>query len=131
MSNKQVHVHLLPHGRQIKAKPGRSLMEALMDQSIFLRSDCGGKGVCKKCKVKVIAENGDSEFKKACKLIISEDISIEIPEASMLSSHIITKAAVFLPGSRYYHHCRIPLQHNQRQGAFITGREKSPGPVWG
>ncbi len=99
MSNKQVHVHLLPHGRQIKAKPGRSLMEALMDQSIFLRSDCGGKGVCKKCKVKVIAENGDSEFKKACKLIISEDISIEIPEASMLSSHIITKAAVFLPAA--------------------------------
>ncbi|MCD4720584.1 MAG: ASKHA domain-containing protein [Desulfobacula sp.] len=97
MSNKKCHIHLLPHGRQIEAKSGRSLMESLMDKSIFLRSDCGGKGVCKKCKVKVVAENGDIEFKKACKLIISEDISIEIPEISMLSSHIITKAAVSLP----------------------------------
>ncbi|MCK5837447.1 MAG: DUF4445 domain-containing protein, partial [Desulfobacula sp.] len=99
MSNKKYYIHLLPHGRQIEAKPGRSLIESLMDESIFLRSDCGGKGVCKKCKVKVIAENGEFEFKKACKLIISEDISIEIPETSMLSSHIISKAAASLPAA--------------------------------
>ncbi|MCK4767393.1 MAG: DUF4445 domain-containing protein [Desulfobacula sp.] len=97
MSNKQFYVHLLPHGRRIEARPERTLMESLMNKSIFLRSDCGGKGVCKKCQVKVVAENGDSEFKKACQLIISEDISIEIPESSMLSSHIISKAAVSLP----------------------------------
>ena len=97
MSNKKCNIHLLPHGRRIEARPGRSLMESLMNKSIFLRSDCGGKGVCKKCKVKIVAENGDIEFKKACKFIISEDISIEIPETSMLSSHIISKAAVSLP----------------------------------
>jgi len=97
MSNKNFHIRLLPHGRQIKAKPGRSLMEALMDQSIFLRSDCGGKGVCKKCQVKIIPKKGVPEFKEACNFIVSEDISIEIPEVSMLSSHIISKAPASLP----------------------------------
>ena len=74
-------------------------METFMDQSIFLRSDCGGKGVCKKCQVKIIPTKGNPEFKKACKFMISEDISIEIPEISMLSSHIISKAAISLPAA--------------------------------
>ena len=92
-------IRLLPHDRLIETRPGRTLMEALMNKSIFLRSDCGGKGVCKKCQVKIVAENGDIEVKKACQVIISEDISIEIPASSMLSSHIITKAGVSLPKS--------------------------------
>ncbi len=99
MSNKKCHIHLLPHGRQIEAMPGRSLIESLMDKSIFLRSDCGGKGVCKKCKVKFVAKNGDFEWKKACTFTIVKDITIEIPESSMLSSHIISKAPVSLPAT--------------------------------
>ncbi|WP_299983919.1 ASKHA domain-containing protein [Desulfobacula sp.] len=97
MSDNKFQIHLLPHGRKVEAKPGRSLMESLMDQSIFLRSDCGGKGVCKKCRIKVVAENGDLELKKACTLTILKDIAIEIPESSMLSSHIISKAPISLP----------------------------------
>ncbi|MBW2655499.1 MAG: hypothetical protein JRC91_11365, partial [Deltaproteobacteria bacterium] len=45
-------IRLLPHDRLIETRPGRTLMESLMNKSIFLRSDCGGKGVCKKCQVK-------------------------------------------------------------------------------
>jgi uncharacterized 2Fe-2S/4Fe-4S cluster protein (DUF4445 family) len=97
MSDNKYRINLLPHGRQIDVKPGISLMEALMEQSIFLRSDCGGKGVCKKCRVKIFPPNGNPEFKEACGFILSEDISIEIPESSMLSSHIITKAPASLP----------------------------------
>jgi uncharacterized 2Fe-2S/4Fe-4S cluster protein (DUF4445 family) len=70
-----------------------------MNKSIFLRSDCGGKGICKKCKVRVVAENNDFELKKACTLIITKDITIEIPESSMLSSHIISKPPVSLLSS--------------------------------
>ncbi len=97
MSNMKCHINLLPHGRQIEAKPGRSLIESLMDKSIFLRSDCGGKGVCKKCTLRVIAKNGNFELKKACTFTIHKDVSIEIPESSMLSSHIISKPPVSLP----------------------------------
>ncbi len=93
----QYHIQLHPHGRQINAKSGKSLMEALMDKSIFLRSDCGGKGTCGKCRVKRILTNGHHEMQNACTLTMSEDISIEIPESSLMSSHIISKAPLSFP----------------------------------
>ena len=72
-------------------------MEALIDQNIFLRSDCGGKGTCGKCRVEKKLENGDHEIINACTYTVSDDIKIEIPESSMLSSHIISKVPVSLP----------------------------------
>ncbi|MCK5100126.1 MAG: 2Fe-2S iron-sulfur cluster binding domain-containing protein, partial [Desulfobacteraceae bacterium] len=97
MLNKKYHISILPYGRSIAIKPGRSLMESLMDQSIFLRSDCGGKGICGKCAVNKISDNGDHEQVNSCTYMVSEDIKIEIPESSMMSSHIISKAPVSLP----------------------------------
>lgn len=91
------NIYLLPHGRKIHTKPGKSLMESLINQNIFLRSDCGGKGTCGKCRVKKNIENGDHEIINACTYTVSGDIKIEIPESSMLSSHIISKAPVSLP----------------------------------
>ncbi|MCF6246499.1 MAG: ASKHA domain-containing protein [Desulfobacula sp.] len=91
------HIHILPNGRQIPATPGRNLMESLMDQSVFLRSDCGGKGTCGKCRVKKKLENGNHEIINSCTYTVTEDIKIEIPESSMLSSHIISKAPASLP----------------------------------
>ena len=94
MSNKSHQIQLLPHGRRIQANSGRNLMELLVEQSIFLRSDCGGKGTCGKCRVNLVSADKDSESKKACVYTISDDVSIEIPESSLLSSHIISKAPV-------------------------------------
>jgi len=99
MSNEKISIHLLPHGRRIPARPGRSLMEILMEQSIFLRSDCGGKGSCGKCQVNIVSPGKDPESTKACTCNVSEDISIEIPESSLMSSHIISKAPVSIPES--------------------------------
>ncbi|MBW2659918.1 MAG: 2Fe-2S iron-sulfur cluster binding domain-containing protein, partial [Deltaproteobacteria bacterium] len=79
MSNTH-HIQLLPHGRQITAKSGRSLMETLVDHSIFLRSDCGGRGSCGKCKVNRVTLNGSSESVTSCTLEVTEDLKIEIPE---------------------------------------------------
>ena len=95
----QIHIRILPHGRKITAAPGKSLMEVLMNERIFLRSDCGGKGTCGKCRVKRILSNGHHEMQLACTLKISEDISIEIPESSLSVSHIINKAPLFFPAS--------------------------------
>ena len=97
MKNKKVHIQLLPGNRRIPADPGTSLMESLMNKSIFLRSDCGGKGVCKKCRVEVILGNDEPQIKEACRIVVSNDLSIRIPETSMSSAHVITKAAVSLP----------------------------------
>ncbi len=91
------NIQILPDGRKFSAKSGKSLMEALMEQNIFLRSDCGGKGICGKCRVKKVLSNGEHEMINSCQFIVSEDIKIEIPEKAMLSSHIITKAPVSFP----------------------------------
>ncbi len=96
MSDK-CHIQILPNGRKFIVKPGKSLMESLMEQNIFLRSDCGGRGICGKCRVKKVLNKGDSEVINSCQFIVSEDIKIEIPEKAMLSSHIITKAPVSFP----------------------------------
>ena len=92
-------IQLLPHGRHIKAKSGWSLMEALVDHSIFLRSDCGGRGKCGKCKLNIIASDGSSTSVNSCTLEIKEDLKIEIPESSVYCAPINSKAPVNFPAS--------------------------------
>lgn len=97
--SKMYQIELLPHGRKIQGRKGRSLMEALVNASIFLRSDCGGRGTCRKCKVNKISAIGKKESITSCNCEVTEDLKIEIPENSMLSSHIISKAPVSFPPS--------------------------------
>ncbi len=97
MSDTTYNIRILPHGRQIETKSGKALMESLMNKNIFLRADCGGKGKCKKCQVKIIGENNEFALKEACRFFVSGDITIDIPETSMLSPHIINKAPASLP----------------------------------
>lgn len=92
-------IRIHPHERKIEVKEGRSLMESLVDHSIFLRSDCGGKGSCGKCKVDTIDENDNRKSITSCNYEITENLNIEIPETSLLSSHVISKAPVTFPDS--------------------------------
>jgi uncharacterized 2Fe-2S/4Fe-4S cluster protein (DUF4445 family) len=97
MQDRKPLIRILPHGRQIKTSTSQNLLEALMHQSIFLRSDCGGKGTCGKCMVQKRRDDGTYKSIKSCRHVLKEDISIIIPEASMLSSHIMSKAPVSFP----------------------------------
>lgn len=97
MQYREPLIRILPHGRQIKASSGQNLLEALIHQSIFLRSDCGGKGTCGKCVVQRRKDDGTYEAIKSCIHVVSEEISIKIPETSMLSSHIMSKAPAVFP----------------------------------
>jgi uncharacterized 2Fe-2S/4Fe-4S cluster protein (DUF4445 family) len=97
MQNKEVLIQILPHKRQLTTSSGQNLLEALIHQSIFLRSDCGGKGTCGKCMVQRRRDDGAYETIKSCRYVVNADISIKIPEASMLSSHIMSKAPVSFP----------------------------------
>lgn len=92
-------IRIHPHDRIIKAKAGRNLMEALVDKSIFLRSDCGGKGSCGKCKVNIVEPSGEERPTTSCNCEINTDLTINIPSSSLLSSHVISKAPVTFPDS--------------------------------
>lgn len=99
MQKNNAIVKILPQKRQFRADSGRTLMEALNRHGIFLRSDCGGKGTCGKCRVEIISEDHSHKTVKSCECRIDGNMSIQIPAASMLSSHIMSKAPIDLPGA--------------------------------
>ena len=92
-------VKILPHGSKIEVAEGANLLVNLIEHSIFLRSDCGGRGVCGKCSVELMDSQGHGQLEEACTLTIHQDIAIKIPQASMLSSYIIQKAPASWPNS--------------------------------
>ena len=97
MSNHTVYIY--PHERKIQVADESSLLGNLIEHAIFLRSDCGGKGVCGKCLVKIRHADGDFETTEACRIQVSGDISIDIPATSIMPSYIIKKAPAILPVS--------------------------------
>lgn len=111
-------IKILPHGRKIKADSGESLISALVDHSIFLRSDCGGRGTCGKCKVDLITAEGTRESTNSCTLEVKTDLTIEIPENSMHSTHVISKAPATFPPS-YQRHLDARSRQDQQYGIAV------------
>ena len=48
-----------PSGKVYEYEPGGTLLEILLAQKIFVDNPCNGKGVCGKCRIRVL--NGDLE----------------------------------------------------------------------
>jgi uncharacterized 2Fe-2S/4Fe-4S cluster protein (DUF4445 family) len=108
-------IHLVSDDLEIRADAGQTVLEALIGAGIFLRTDCGGKGGCGKCRVKMAAgategvgPPDESEIKilgqsdlsaglrLACRLTISGDITLDIPETSRLSAEVAQKGLPML-----------------------------------
>ncbi|MBU0987818.1 MAG: NADH:ubiquinone reductase (Na(+)-transporting) subunit F, partial [Proteobacteria bacterium] len=81
--------------KPVKVPGGNTLLSALVNNSIFLPSACGGKGTCGTCKCVVEAGGGDilptelthvsrmeqkQNVRLACQLKVKEDLKIRIPE---------------------------------------------------
>ena len=84
-------------GRTVTAEAGESILAALKKNGIYLVAHCGGKGVCGKCRVKVIEgrsrveatarirkKERDENMVLACQAFPEEDILIEVPEDAKL-----------------------------------------------
>jgi len=103
-------VYLVSENREFWAESGQTALEALIDLGIFLRTDCGGKGSCGKCRINLVkasagAANAPDEseirilgrqqlsagYRLACRLMVSGDISLEIPDISRLSAEVAQK----------------------------------------
>lgn len=103
-------IHIKPEDQRINSEKGQSLLEALIGAGIFLRTDCGSKGGCGKCRVKIVAGAaegaakpddsevkilGQSEISKgmrlACRFEISGDLTLKIPDTSRLSAEVAQK----------------------------------------
>ena len=103
-------IHLKAEGREISAQADQTVLEALIGAGIFLRTDCGGKGSCGKCRVKILPPLADGAaapdetetkilgpanlaagLRLACRLKTVGDIYLEIPETSRLSAEVAQK----------------------------------------
>jgi Uncharacterized metal-binding protein len=56
-------VRFSPHNIEVKVPKGSTILEATLRAGIGVRSVCGGKGLCGKCKV--IVKRGRFETRKA------------------------------------------------------------------
>lgn len=92
-----------PSGRRISCETGRTVLYAAHNAGIPLRAECGGKGLCGKCKIKISQHTEytkeDKEFltpaeleegyRLACKVSVTENMTVEIPESSLLKKQRI------------------------------------------
>ncbi len=87
----------LESGQVIAAETKESIYHTFKDNGIYLVSSCGGKGVCGKCRVRVLKgksriestgklrkDDIDSGIVLACQAFPEEDLFVEIPEESRL-----------------------------------------------
>ena len=48
-------IRVAQSGKEFSYEPGASLLEILLAQNIFIDNPCNGKGVCGKCKVRIVS----------------------------------------------------------------------------
>ncbi len=78
-------ITIYPQGITLTAKQGETILQALGRQGIEFSAPCGGKGTCRKCKVKLLEGNvlGDSSdadgMVSSCKAVVAQNIVIELP----------------------------------------------------
>jgi uncharacterized 2Fe-2S/4Fe-4S cluster protein (DUF4445 family) len=91
-----MHIRLTT-GKTLDVSEGESLLQALKRQGVYLVASCGGKGICGKCRVRLIEgeyrieSTGKVESREidlgivlACQTFSEGDITIDIPKESIL-----------------------------------------------
>ena len=103
MVGKLLTVVFEPDGRRVFVSAGMTILEAARRTGVGLRSECGGRGVCGKCRVIVRDQHAVSDitdverkhlskveiecgYRLACQTRVLKDVSIMIPLESRLES---------------------------------------------
>ena len=100
----------------IDAETNLSILEALINAGILLRADCGGKGRCGKCGIRIldpvsarVSPPSETEARVlgpkaigsgsrlACHALVLGDIVIEIPPTTLLEPEVAHKGPTILP----------------------------------
>jgi uncharacterized 2Fe-2S/4Fe-4S cluster protein (DUF4445 family) len=92
-----LQVTFQPSGKRLLVEPGHTVLEAAHAAGIQLRAECGGKGLCGKCKVQLSGYEGYTEeemeffsqnelrrgFRLACQAIVEKNLTVYIPDESL------------------------------------------------
>ena len=103
-NKKSYNVEFLPEGQNVEIPSGSTVMEAANKAGVYIGGMCGSKGLCGKCRVRVIdgiaignsnallsdADIGEG-FVLACQAVVKSDITVEIPDSSLLDTSSLNK----------------------------------------
>ncbi len=95
-----------PSGRRGELKSGKTLLEAAQSLGVDIRSDCGGKGTCGKCRVEVVGggqaldpptafeesvlgERLRAGYRLACRAPLRGPLQLMVPEESHVERVVI------------------------------------------
>ena len=98
MVEKKFRITFEPDGKSVYVLPNTTIFEAAHEAGIIFKSECGGMGLCGKCRVNIIKGNyeqkgserfiSEEEIKKghvlACRTKILGNMVVEIPISSRL-----------------------------------------------
>ncbi len=95
-----ISLKLLPDGKIRQFSKGTLLLDALMDMGVSVKSPCGGKGICGKCRTRITGNlsdgtvietkllNNDEKTHLACQTLLVGDAEADINEDRSAKSKI-------------------------------------------
>lgn len=137
----------------VSVKDGKSLLATLAEKNIYLPTVCGGKGLCGKCRVKVLEGAGGftaAEEKKlsqqekqdgirlACQIKVNNNFKIQIPEEILKIKEYLGKCVTITNLTADMKHYRVELIE-PKEINFVPGQymqlqvpkyERSSEPVY-
>ena len=103
---KEYKVLFKPEGKEVRIKGGENLLQAANQAGIYINSECGGEGVCGRCKVQIVDGEVERKFTfmtflssdeiqqgyvLACQTEIHSDLIVAVPPQATLEDKYILK----------------------------------------
>jgi len=122
--------------KQFSVQGGRSLLDALADEKLFVPSACGGRGTCGYCKVKVLDGAGPllpteepylsdqeraSGVRLSCQVRVRNDIKLELPRALLEVREYACTCSEMTDLTRDIKQIRLQLEDPAKL-AFVPGQ---------
>lgn len=87
-------VKFLPQGAEVTGHDNKTILELAAECGINIDGNCGGKGTCGKCRVRITTEDF-SGWVLACETVPEKDTVVEVPETDTTASR--KKKLIHLP----------------------------------
>ncbi len=104
--NNKFSIEFQPSGLRLILDEPITLLDAARQAGILLRAECGGKGICGKCRVQLLSdlvehpvsqieknhlsdEEMDQGVRLACETIVEKDLKVFIPENSVIEGQVL------------------------------------------
>jgi len=130
--NKNVEITFEPVSRKIQVQAGTTVLQAANEAGINITAECGGKGICGKCKVIVRKPEDLSELTESEKRLLSTS---EISQGYRLAcqAKVLGNTTITLPPESYLGARRIQAKGLERflqpQPAVTKVHIKMPEPT--